>query len=114
MRIFGKENNEPEVPVQAQDRTLLSNSHSFPPHVFYDPTFNPLYNPSISYYNRPSKYEYSPSFNDDLPTTSGLTSDFHGDFKPLDSTPRGHSEPSQEGYSAGPRNASGGGMHFGM
>jgi hypothetical protein len=113
VRIFGKENNQLEAPVRTPGRRRLSTSHSFPPQIFYNPTFNPLYNPLNSYYNRPSGYEYS-NFNDDSETANALASDFPEDFKPLDSTPRGSSQPSQPAYGIGLSNISGDGMNFGI
>jgi hypothetical protein len=111
MRIFGKENNQPEMSAQAQDHRTGSAPHVFPPQVFYDPTFNPLYNPLNSFYNRPPEYGYSSNYNEDTKSANGFTSDFHGDFRPLTSMARC---PSQQGYEAGPSNHSGNGMHFEM
>jgi hypothetical protein len=113
MRIFGKENNPPEAPVQPQGHRQLSTSNTFPPQVFYGPTFNPLYNPLNNYYNRTSGYEFS-SFNNGPATANGLSSDLQEDFKPLDSTPRGVSQPSKPAYGGGSSNMSSSGMHFGI
>ena len=113
MRNFDKENNRPEAPVQIQGHRQLSIPPGFPPQVFQDSTFNPLYNPLNSYYNRPSEYEHS-SFNDGTIVANSLYLNFHGDFKLLDATPRGPRQPSQAGYGAGPSNMSGGGMNFGI
>lgn len=113
MRNSDKENNRPEATVQIQGHRQLSIPSGFPPQVFQDSTFNPLYNPLNSYYNRPSEYEHS-SFNDGTIVANGLYSNIHGDFKLLDATPRGPRQPSQAGYGAGPSNMSGGGMNFGI
>jgi hypothetical protein len=114
MRIFGKENNEPEMPAQVQGRRPQSTSHSFPPQVFYDPGFNPLYNPLNSYYNRTLEYDYSSNYGESSSSANPFASDFNGDFKPLSSTPRRQNQPSQPRYGAGPSNTSGSSINFGM
>jgi hypothetical protein len=114
MRVFGKENLQPEMPVRSHTHQPHSTSQGFPPQVFHDPAFNPLYNPLNSYYSRPSAYEYSLGFNIGSATTNTLSSEFRGDFRPLDSTPRRDNEPGQSEYTAGSSNMSGRGMQFGL
>lgn len=110
MRIFGKENNPPEM-VQTENHRGASSSHIYPPQVFYDSSFNPLYNPLSNYSNRPNEYGYPSSYNEDTTTGNGGSSNFHGDFKSLASISRC---PSQQGYREGLDDNSESNMDFGM
>jgi hypothetical protein len=112
IKIFGKENNQPDIPTQIHNRRTVSTSHSFPPQVFYDPTFNPLYNPLNNYHSRALGYDYPSNYSEGLAAANGFNFDFHGDFKPLASTPRCPSQQRQSGYGAGASNTSGSGMHY--
>jgi hypothetical protein len=114
IKTFGKENNQPDLPTQVHSRRTVSTSHSFAPQVFYDPTFNPLYNPLSNYNSRALGYDYPPNYSEGLASANGFNLDFHGEFKPPASTPRSPSQQRQSRYSAGRINASGSGMHYRM
>src|SRR6266498_1937421 len=47
IRVFGKENCQPDMLAQYQPRRQLPvPSHVSPSQLFYEPTFNPLYTPA--------------------------------------------------------------------
>jgi hypothetical protein len=81
LRNFGKENGQPEMSsqVHVQQTISTSASHIYPGQVFYDPTFNPLYNHAFAH-----SFPYGGqqlNYNEDAKPPSRFASTFHGDFK---------------------------------
>jgi len=85
MRVFGKENGQPEMPAQYQPRrNMPAPSHVRPSQLFYDPTFNPVYAPA---YAHSFGYLEQHTFNENKPF-SGFPSAFSGDFRQFSSNER--------------------------
>lgn len=81
LRNFGKENGQTEMSsqVHVQQTISTSASHIYPGQVFYDPTFNPLYNHAFarSFPYGGQQHNYS----EDTKPPPRFASAFHGDFK---------------------------------
>ena len=113
IRVFGKENGQPEMPAQFQPRRTISGSLVFPPQAFYEPTFNPLYaNP----YARSFPYgDHQSNHSQEMRPLTGYPSTFQGDFRPVNPGPIPRN-PRSYGQMMGPNNGggAGGNMQDGM
>ena len=78
IRVFGKENGQPDMPAQYQPRRQVPVPyHVFPSQLFYDPTSNPLYAPA---YAHSFGYLEQHTCSDNKPF-SELASTFNGEFR---------------------------------
>jgi hypothetical protein len=111
IRVFGKENGQPDMSAQFMARRNVSASLAFPPQAFYEPTFNPLYgNP----YGRTFAYgDHQSNQNQDMRPPAGYPSSYQGDFRPVNPVPIPHN-PRHYGKAMGPNNGVGGSMQYGM
>jgi hypothetical protein len=110
-RGFGKENGKSGLSPRVHVRqTISTSSHMFPAQFLYDPTMNPLYDPSFA---RTFSYgAQHPGFNQDFkPPTPRFHSTFHGEFRPIHPTP---CPSGPQAHGAGPSNKNTGhGIHYG-
>jgi hypothetical protein len=111
IRVFGKENGQPDMPAQYQPRRQVPvPSHVFPSQLFYDSTFNPLYAPA---YAHSFEYLEQHTYNDDKPF-SGFASTFNGEFRQFNSNGQA---PQPQGSPTGDNNSGvgeGSGMNYAM
>ncbi|KUJ22658.1 uncharacterized protein LY89DRAFT_693957 [Mollisia scopiformis] len=71
---FGKENGQIDMQHHHQARRTLSESHVYPPQVFYDTSYNPLYNHAYA-----RSYAYSTQFTfSENKSPSGFNPNFFG------------------------------------
>lgn len=83
IRISGKENGKPEISTGLHIRRPAPlATHVLPSQIFYDASFNPLYNPS---YAQPHGYGDSQFHFKDSMKSPGCSSSFNGDFRPTTS-----------------------------
>jgi hypothetical protein len=81
IRISGKENGKPEPSNGLHmHRAAPLATHVFPNQLFYDASFNPLYNPSYATLGL-AYGDHQFNFKDTL-KSSGYSSSFIGDFRP--------------------------------
>jgi hypothetical protein len=111
IRVFGKENCQPDMLAQYQPRRQLPvPSHVSPSQLFYEPTFNPLYTPA---YVHSFGYLEQHTYNDSKPPL-GFASTFNEEFRQFNSNGRA---PQPQGSPTGDNNSGvgeGSGMDYGM
>jgi hypothetical protein len=117
IRANGKENGKPELPAGLHIRRPAPlTPHVFPSQIFYDDSFNPLYNHAYAQtfgYGDPQL-----TFKDNM-KPSGFSSSFNGDFRPtttMTQTTQPQSRTTITGTTEGGSSGSGpdNGIHFDM
>jgi hypothetical protein len=110
-RAFGKENGQLELPNRRSHSNPTNPTHMYPPQMFYDTSFNPLFN--HAYAARSFPFGESQSNYNDNRGSSGYPSSFQGDFRHVTTSARSQQTQGQSSDS-GPNSMTGAANGFSM